>query len=70
MISDVRGLGLLIGVEFSEPIAKKVLGALFEKHYVANAVGDKILRLAPPLILTKQDADDFVNVLTDILKGE
>lgn len=70
VISDVRGLGLLIGVEFSEPIAKKVLGALFEKHYVANAVGDKILRLAPPLILTKQDADDFVNVLTDILKGE
>ncbi len=70
VIFDVRGLGLLIGVEFSEPIAKKVLSSLFDKHYVANAVGDKILRLAPPLILTKQDADDFVAVLTDILKGE
>ena len=70
VIQDVRGLGLLIGVEFSEPIAKKVLGALFDRHYVANAVGDTILRLAPPLILTKKDADDFVAVLTDILKGE
>ncbi len=70
IISEVRGLGLLIGVEFSKPIAKKLQNELFLKHYLTGAVGDTILRLAPPLILTKQNADDFIAVLTDLLKGE
>ncbi len=70
VISEVRGLGLLIGIEFSEPIAKKLQNQLFEKHYLTGAVGDAILRLAPPLIITKQDADEFVSVLKDIVKGE
>lgn len=69
VIKEVRGLGLLIGVEFKEPIAKKIQGALFEKHYITGAVGDSILRLAPPLIITQKDADDFVAVLTESIKG-
>ncbi len=70
VISEVRGLGLLIGIEFSEPIAKKLQNDLFAKQYLTGAVGDTILRLAPPLILTKKEADDFIAVLTDVLKGE
>ena len=70
LIKEVRGMGLLIGVEFSEPIAKNVQAKLFEQKYLCGAVGDNILRLAPPLILTKTDADAFVSVLAGILKGE
>ncbi|MBQ9915175.1 MAG: acetylornithine transaminase [Clostridia bacterium] len=70
LVKEVRGMGLLIGVEFSEPVAKEVQAKLFEQKYLCGAVGDKILRLAPPLILTKADADAFVSVLAGILKGE
>ncbi len=69
VIKEVRGLGLLIGVEFKEPIAKNIQGALFEKRYITGAVGDSILRLAPPLIISQKDADDFVAVLTESIKG-
>ena len=69
VISEVRGRGLLIGVEFNKPVAKDVQNELLNKHYVTGAVGDSILRLAPPLIITKQDADDFVALLANILKG-
>lgn len=67
-ISEVRGLGLMVGVEFAEPIAKKVQGVLFEAKYLVGAVGDKILRLVPPLILTKEQADEFIVALETVLK--
>ncbi len=68
VISEVRGKGLMLGVEFSEDIAKTIAGALFEKRYLVGAVGLRVLRLVPPLILTKEDADAFVLVLEEILQ--
>ncbi|MBE7034505.1 MAG: acetylornithine transaminase [Ruminococcaceae bacterium] len=64
VIKEVRGLGLMLGVEFAEPVAKQVQAALLDKGFVVGAVGDSILRLAPPLIVTKEQIDSFINNLT------
>lgn len=67
VISEVRGMGLMLGVAFAKPVAKAIQTALFEKQYLVGAVGDSILRLAPPLILTQNQADDFIQTLETIL---
>ncbi len=69
VISQVRGFGLMLGVAFSEPIAKTIQGELFNKKYLAGAVGDSILRIAPPLIIEKEMVDTFIDDLTEILKS-
>ncbi|MBE7022693.1 MAG: aspartate aminotransferase family protein [Ruminococcaceae bacterium] len=65
----VRGMGLMLGIVFSEPIAKKLQQALFEAKYLVGAVGDSVLRLLPPLILQKKDVDAFCEVLASVLKN-
>ncbi len=70
IIKVVRGMGLLIGVQFSRPIAKDIQKKLFDKKYLIGSVGDSVLRIAPPLIMTKSDADAFLGTLESILKGE
>lgn len=67
LIKEVRGEGLMLGVEFKEPIAKTVQQKLFEKKYLVGAVGGEVLRLLPPLILTEKDVDEFITVLKECL---
>jgi acetylornithine/N-succinyldiaminopimelate aminotransferase len=62
-IREVRGRGLMIGVELSVPEAKTVLRRLMDSGIVANAVGDTVLRFLPPLIVTKSDCDRVVEAL-------
>jgi len=66
-IAEVRGLGLLIGIELSSPIAVEVKQKCFEKGYLVGSIGKNVLRLAPPLILSKREAAAFVSDLSDIL---
>lgn len=68
VISDVRGKGLMIGVQFNKPIAKELNTKLFEKKYLLGTVGDNVLRILPPLIVTKQDFDDLIEVLDELLQ--
>ncbi len=64
VIKEVRGMGLMIGVEFKEPIAKKINSVLLnEYNYLVGVIGDSIFRIVPPLIITKDDADAFIEVL-------
>ncbi len=67
MISDVRGLGLMIGIELSSDNAVYIKGKLFEKSILVGSVGSKIIRMLPPLILTAEDIDSFVDALEAIL---
>jgi predicted acetylornithine/succinylornithine family transaminase len=66
-VKEVRGRGLMVGVELSEPIAKIMRDGLLERGVVCNAVGDTILRFLPPLIITESDCDRVEEVLADIL---
>lgn len=68
-ISEVRGMGLLIGIELTKPIAQEVKQKCFEKGYLVGSIGTSVLRLAPPLILSKRDAAAFVSALSEILSS-
>ncbi len=63
VISEIRGSGLMIAIELNQPIAPQVKNSMFEKKYLIANIGEKILRILPPLIITKQDADEFISTL-------
>ncbi len=66
-ILDVRGRGLMIGVDLSVP-HKEVRGRLvYEQHCFTGCAGTNVLRLLPPLCLTKAEADDFIERLKKAL---
>ena len=66
-IAEVRGMGLLIGIECKEDIAVETKNALFEKGYLVGSIGPRVIRLAPPLILSKRDAAAFISELSAFL---
>lgn len=66
LIAEVRGMGLMIGVEMTEDIAKTVQKRLQEKGILVGAVGSKILRLVPPLIVTEPEVDLFMDRLSAV----
>lgn len=59
-VGEVRGKGLMIGVELTEPEAKDVQTACFSNRLVLNAIGDTVLRLVPPLTITRDDVDEAI----------
>ena len=69
-IGEIRGKGLMIGVEFNAPIAQAVKNKLFENHILVGAVHDDILRILPPLIIKKEEIDLFVEKLEKIITEE
>lgn len=66
-IADVRGRGLMCGVEFSEPIAKEIGEKLRANKVLVGVVGDRVLRIVPPLIVTKPDIDYLINALKEAI---
>lgn len=66
-ITDVRGRGLMIGVEFDVPHADVRKKLVYEQHCFTGCAGTNLLRLLPPLCITKAEADDFISRLTTVL---
>lgn len=64
---DVRGEGLMIGIEFSDSIKTLRTRLVKEQHVFTGAASTNILRLLPPLSLTKAEADDFLSRLKQVL---
>ena len=67
-IVDVRGRGLMVGVEFDIPHADVRKPLVYDQHCFTGCAGTNLLRLLPPLCLTKENVDDFIERLTTILK--
>ena len=65
-IVDLRNAGLLIGIEFEESISKDIFKKLFENKYLTSLCGNTV-RLAPPLIINKQEIDAFISTLDAVL---
>ncbi|HZS16242.1 MAG TPA: acetylornithine transaminase [Candidatus Dormibacteraeota bacterium] len=59
-VESVRGRGLMLAVVLSEGIAPRVARAGLETGVIVNPIGDRVLRLVPPLILTEEQADEAV----------
>jgi acetylornithine aminotransferase len=66
-VSHVRGAGLLLGVVLTAPVAKAAELAARHAGFLVNAARPDVLRLAPPLIITEQQADALVAALPEIL---
>ena len=66
-IKDVRGRGLMIGIEFEEPIKEIRHRLLFEEHVFTGVSGTNVIRLLPPLTLTMEQASDFMERFKRVL---
>ena len=62
-IKELRGKGLMIGMEFEEPIKEIRRRLLFDEHVFTGVSGTNVIRLLPPLTLTKEQAADFISRL-------
>ena len=59
-IVDVRGRGLMIGIELSETYKDVRQKLLFDEHVFTGCAGTHVLRLLPPLCLSMAEADEFL----------
>lgn len=66
IIADVRGKGLMVGVELTKPGAEYV-DKFREAGFLINCTAGNVLRFVPPLIITKADIDEFVKAMDEIL---
>lgn len=66
--AEVRGRGLMIGIEFDEPVKEIRQRLLFEKHIFTGVSSNNVIRLLPPLCITGQDADRFLESYSQVLK--
>jgi acetylornithine/N-succinyldiaminopimelate aminotransferase len=66
--SGVRGRGLLLGLELDAPVAAAVEAACRARYLIVNAVGDDVIRLAPPLTVTRQEIDLALAGLEEALR--
>ena len=71
-VVSVRGKGLMIGVELSKPCGQ-LIGLAAQQGLLISVTADSVIRLVPPLILTRAEADDIVAILKplvdDVLAG-
>ena len=66
-VVEVRGRGLMIGIELDVPYKEIRNRLVYEQHCFTGCSGTNVLRLLPPLCLTQADADDFISRLKDAL---
>jgi acetylornithine/succinyldiaminopimelate/putrescine aminotransferase len=67
-IKDVRGLGLMIGIELDQDV-KPIIEAGYERGIILLSAGQKVIRLLPPLIVSGSDIEQVLQALTEILEG-
>ncbi len=68
-IKEVRGRGLMIGIEMETPIKELRSKLLFEQKVFTGVTGTNVIRLLPPLNLSKEDADLFLKRFDNALKS-
>ncbi len=68
-IKEVRGMGLMIGIEFEQPVSEIRKKLLFEKKIFTGVSGSNTIRLLPPLCLSKSDATIFIQQFKEVLSS-
>ena len=68
-LAEVRGLGLMVGVDLVEPKAKAIFDACLEGGLVINQVGETILRVLPPVVVTREQIDAGASILEAAIRG-
>ncbi|GAA1106199.1 acetylornithine transaminase [Tsukamurella strandjordii] len=67
LVTGVRGSGLLLGITLAQPVAKAIETGARDAGFLINAAQADVVRLAPPLVLTDEQADRFVAALPALL---
>ncbi len=68
-ITDVRGRGLLVAIEFNGDIAQQLVMACLDEGLLVNRVKPNALRLMPPLIIGKEEVDEALGILDNVLSA-
>jgi acetylornithine aminotransferase/acetylornithine/N-succinyldiaminopimelate aminotransferase len=69
-IVDVRGIGLMLGVELnSADLAKRVTAQLMERHIIVNRTDETVLRFLPPFILERKHVETAIKALSEIVSA-
>jgi acetylornithine/LysW-gamma-L-lysine aminotransferase len=68
-IREVRGLGLMVGIEMKQKVTGYIK-TLQEKKIIALNAGMTVIRLLPPLVITYEQIDHLVDVLTEVLSTD
>ena len=66
-IIEIRGMGLMIGVELTVP-NKITLEACMKKGLLVIGAGENVIRFLPPLVITKEQVDEGIRILEEVLK--
>ena len=67
-VSDIRGKGMMIGIELAEPCTDLVMEAM-DRGLLLNVTVDSVVRLLPPLNFTQEEADEAVQIVTELIKA-
>ncbi|PRR81902.1 aspartate aminotransferase family protein [Clostridium vincentii] len=67
-VVEVRGKGLLIGVEFDQNIAAQVKHDCLDKKLLITSIGGTIIRMIPPLILDEKDCDKAFDIIREVVE--
>lgn len=68
-IIEIRGAGLLIGIQLKDEIARRAFNKMFEDGFLTSLCGGNTIRIAPPLNITKNNIALFVSELETVVKG-
>ncbi len=69
-LKEVRGQGLLVGVEFDDSVKSiDVKHECLKRHLLITAIGDHVIRMVPPLIITKKDCDEAFEIINASVKS-
>lgn len=68
-VKEVRAFGLMIGVEFDEPVAESRKKLLYDYHIFTGSSSNKnVLRLLPPLNINKKECDELIGAMKEVFK--
>jgi len=68
VVKDIRGMGLMIGMEFNEPAAEKIVSDALKDKLVINKISSNILRFLPTLVITKKNINILIKWLDSKIK--
>ena len=69
-VKEIRGVGMMIGIEFNEPVSPIRQKLLYEHHVFTGVAGQNMVRILPPLCLSKAEVDQFIAALKAVMAGE
>ncbi len=67
-VSDIRGKGLMIGIELDR-LCKELVNQALERRLLINITADRVVRLLPPLILNDEEASMIVDTVSDLIEA-